>query len=209
MFIDNKYTKTYFRIVNRAKSENRIKTSNFYYELHHINPKSLGGSNQNDNKVLLTFKEHYICHRLLCYMVLEQSHKNKMRYAIYMLCNKNLHQSERKMSFHQKMVCLESNRIASSNREHKPNLGNKHTDEAKRKIGQKSKGRISSSDTISKIKANNQRTNASRGAKNRIKLLGKPKSDEHKRKISESIKKKWEEKRMVVEVGFEPTTFSV
>ena len=35
------------------------------YENHHILPKSLGGTNDKNNLVLLTLKEHFICHWLL------------------------------------------------------------------------------------------------------------------------------------------------
>ena len=35
------------------------------YELHHIQPSSLGGSNDESNLVLLTHREHYIAHWLL------------------------------------------------------------------------------------------------------------------------------------------------
>jgi hypothetical protein len=36
-----------------------------YYEIHHIVPKCMGGDNLDDNKVLLTRKEHFIAHLLL------------------------------------------------------------------------------------------------------------------------------------------------
>lgn len=45
----------------RAKT--RILTG--YFEHHHIVPRSLGGSNDDENIVRLTAREHYICHRLL------------------------------------------------------------------------------------------------------------------------------------------------
>ena len=61
MFIQNKYTNWYYNIVNRAKT----RTMNTYTESHHIIPKSLGGTNQVENLVNLTAKEHYVCHRLL------------------------------------------------------------------------------------------------------------------------------------------------
>ena len=59
------YKKIYDNIINKAKSENRVKYKGFYYERHHIIPKCLGGSNLKENLVLLTPKEHYICHKLL------------------------------------------------------------------------------------------------------------------------------------------------
>ena len=68
------YLNIYKNIIKKAKNENRIKRkrtdSNFiYYENHHIIPKSLCKdklwADFNSNKVLLTAKEHFICHLLL------------------------------------------------------------------------------------------------------------------------------------------------
>lgn len=36
------------------------------FERHHIVPRSLGGSNADDNIVKLTYREHFIAHMLLC-----------------------------------------------------------------------------------------------------------------------------------------------
>jgi len=60
----NESSKQYFSIIEEAKIENRIK-GNRYYERHHIIPRSLGGSDKNENIILLTPEEHYECHGLL------------------------------------------------------------------------------------------------------------------------------------------------
>jgi hypothetical protein len=73
MFLNNKYAKSYYFIVNRAK--NRTLTT--YTERHHIVPKSLGGDNSAENLVKLTPKEHYVCHRLLTKMT-EGNDRTKM-----------------------------------------------------------------------------------------------------------------------------------
>ena len=62
------YSKVYYQIIENAKAENRTKNDNIYYEEHHIIPRSLNGSDDENNKVLLTDKEHYICHKLLTYV---------------------------------------------------------------------------------------------------------------------------------------------
>jgi hypothetical protein len=67
------HQKIYDAIIQKAKSENRKKLRNnqenyVYYENHHILPKCLGGSNDKENKVLLTAREHFICHKLLIYI---------------------------------------------------------------------------------------------------------------------------------------------
>ena len=57
------YQRIYNEIVDRAKL--REIQEGIYYESHHILPKSMGGSNDEDNLVNLTAKEHYLCHWLL------------------------------------------------------------------------------------------------------------------------------------------------
>ena len=63
--IDNKYKKVYDALINNAVQQLREKTEDTVYERHHIVPRSLGGTNDPQNLVLLTPKEHYICHHLL------------------------------------------------------------------------------------------------------------------------------------------------
>lgn len=63
--IDNKYRKIYNSLINNAVLQNRERTKDTVYEKHHIVPRALGGDNSLDNLVLLTPKEHYICHHLL------------------------------------------------------------------------------------------------------------------------------------------------
>lgn len=78
LFIENKYTKWYFQIIEIAKS----RVNDTYVEKHHIISKSLGGSNSIKNLVKLIPKEHYICHKLLPLMLIGEPRK-KMIYALY------------------------------------------------------------------------------------------------------------------------------
>ena len=73
MFTENKYTKWYYQIINNAK--NRLVEG--YTENHHVIPKSLGGSNDPDNLIKLTAREHFICHLLLTKMI-DGHQKHKM-----------------------------------------------------------------------------------------------------------------------------------
>lgn len=73
----NKYSNLYHRITSNAK--NRITEG--YTETHHIIPQSLGGSNEKDNLVELTAREHFICHWLLVKMT-EGDDRSKMLYAL-------------------------------------------------------------------------------------------------------------------------------
>jgi NUMOD3 motif len=62
MFIDNKYYTWYNNIIKFARSRTDLQG---YYESHHVIPQSLGGSNDPNNLVNLTAREHFICHYLL------------------------------------------------------------------------------------------------------------------------------------------------
>jgi hypothetical protein len=81
MFNHSKYTKWYFSIVNRGRLSARKKGDHIYYEKHHIIPKSMQGSNKSENLVLLTAKEHYICHLLLIKMVITKKDRFRMTRA--------------------------------------------------------------------------------------------------------------------------------
>jgi hypothetical protein len=78
MFIDNKYTRFYFQIIDNANQRNL----NGYVERHHIIPKSLGGCDSKTNIAILTAREHFICHKLLTKMTNGKS-KSKMYYALW------------------------------------------------------------------------------------------------------------------------------
>lgn len=92
MFLDNKYTKVYYRIIDRSIQRNHLKERNDGYQTHHITPRCFGGTDSSDNLAVLTYKEHRVCHRLLIGMT-AGANKHKMMYA-YKLFNKyydNLH----------------------------------------------------------------------------------------------------------------------
>ena len=76
-FIENKYYKWYFSIIHSAKSKNRKKKDGTYYESHHIIPKCIGG----EEEVLLTAREHFVCHLLLCKFT-QNELKLKMFFAL-------------------------------------------------------------------------------------------------------------------------------
>lgn len=86
-FLNNRYTDIYYRIINFAKQRNTIRSKNDGYQTHHIIPRALGGTNNSDNLVVLTYKEHRVCHRLLIHMTIGRF-KHKMMYA-YRLFNRH------------------------------------------------------------------------------------------------------------------------
>lgn len=97
MYLQNKYQRYYCNIINYAISQNRkkINRSNnnyIYYEKHHIIPKSLDGRDIKENLVLLTAREHFICHRLLVRMTTGEN-KKKMIHAIWSFARSSKNQN--------------------------------------------------------------------------------------------------------------------
>jgi len=84
MFKENKYTRLYISIIERA----RTRIIDDYTESHHVIPKCLGGSNLKDNIVRLTAREHFLCHLLLTKM----NDNHLLKFAVYMMSVANPNQ---------------------------------------------------------------------------------------------------------------------
>ena len=81
------YQKIYDSIISSALNRGlNKKILDGYFEIHHIVPRCIGGSNDKSNLVLLTAREHYLCHWLLW-----KIHKDNksLFYAYNMICNRN------------------------------------------------------------------------------------------------------------------------
>lgn len=78
-FLNNKYTKWYITIIQNALARDEVTS---YTEIHHIIPRSFGGSNDKSNLIKLLVREHYVVHLLLPKMVSGQ-HKYKMQVALW------------------------------------------------------------------------------------------------------------------------------
>lgn len=75
------YAKVYDSLISRAKT----RPLEGYTERHHIIPKCLGGTNNKNNIVKLTAREHFICHWLLFRMHPQNS---KLSFAFWKMCTK-------------------------------------------------------------------------------------------------------------------------
>jgi hypothetical protein len=82
MFLKNKYTILYFRLIDFSRSAH----FNFI-EKHHIIPKSLGGNNSPENIVKTSPRIHFILHKLLTKMFALPNKKMKMNYALWRMMN--------------------------------------------------------------------------------------------------------------------------
>jgi hypothetical protein len=100
MYLDNKYTRWYYIIINNAKIRNNDKIT--YLENHHIIPESFfinrvrkgpdgwlnGNPEEPNNKVKLTAREHFVCHLLLIKMTIGKG-RMKMANALNRIAGKN------------------------------------------------------------------------------------------------------------------------
>ena len=95
MFKSNKYKKWYDAITIKGRVRDALcslyQTIPFYKEKHHIIPQSLGGTNDKENLVYLTAREHFICHWLLVKMT-EGEARSKMIYALQGMKAENKYQ---------------------------------------------------------------------------------------------------------------------
>lgn len=85
------YKNIYYKIIENAKKETENGNRHVgYFEKHHILPKSLGGSNDENNLVKLTAREHFICHWLLVKMYDKgTTERYKMLCALWRMSNKS------------------------------------------------------------------------------------------------------------------------
>lgn len=138
------YQKIYNNIIENAKTQNRQKGT-VYYESHHIVPKSVGGSNKKENLVLLTPKEHFICHRLLI-EIYKNDHKKhlSMLRAFIMLSTKNSHQTKRYVN--SKMYEDIKNKMYGENGiltgSNSTFFGKTHSNETREKLSKKKTGTL-------------------------------------------------------------------
>lgn len=161
IFIDNKYTRWYYNIINIAKA--RVPDSSRYTEKHHIIPKSLNGDDTIENLVALTAREHFICHWLLTKMVtkkekrsmifalrmLKASSKNHDRYTTPITSRvyesiKQTHSLYMSELLRGRAVSTETRKkmsIAAKNRPSNSFKGKSHTDETKIAIGNSNRGK--------------------------------------------------------------------
>lgn len=177
------YIEIYNKIIEKVKSENRKLKCGVYYEKHHIKPRSLFKdlSKDTNNIILLTAKEHFICHILL-----EKIYDcRQMKYAIWRMCNDGKYKvSARYYEYIKQKIAVESSKL---------NKGKKLSEEHKRKISIALSGKTHSVETKKKMSesydpskhmiSEELRKQYSEAATERFK--GKKQTEEFKKHLSE------------------------
>ena len=171
-FNSTKYGIVYIKILQKANNEDRTKLkkedpSYVYYESHHILPKSIYPEYKNLkdfplNSVLLTAREHFICHILLMKHYRKLNNKGaffKMSRALHRLNSDGKHNSK----------IYEKLRLNLSHTEETKEKmrGRVFTMEHKSKLSKANLGKVLSKET--RLKMSNSRTDI--GLKNYSKLI--------------------------------------
>jgi hypothetical protein len=172
--LENKYTTWYLRLVDRA----RTRQLSGYTEKHHVIPRSLGKS---DDVVVLTAREHLICHLLLTKMY-EDEAKYKMQWA--------LHRMNQKSNVHHPGRIIGTSRIYEHARKSFiKSLQQPHSEKHKQNIAKALIGHKVSERSINLLVARNKQPKSNE-TRLRMSLAskGKPKSLEMRQKLSLSRK---------------------
>jgi hypothetical protein len=183
----------YDRLIETRKT--REMASVEYYEKHHILPKSMGGSNDKDNLVYLTAREHFIAHWLLWRIYRNQ----QMAYAFHSMCNfRNTGQKNHFISSRAYSEAKEVFRqiVSEKMKGNTYCLGYKHTDEARKNFSISHKGLKNSlgfkhSDEVKLQRSEALKASWRRRKENGLKPINrKPHTEETKNKIREANKGK-------------------
>lgn len=135
------YKKLYDSIVTKAQL--RYKPDG-YYETHHIIPRSLGGSDDTENLVCVTAKEHFILHYLLT-KITEGDDRRKMLHAFMLMAGSNENQDRYINS-----RLYDSKKIEFAESQRQRFTGVLKTEEHKQKISKTLTGKVTSEETKQK-----------------------------------------------------------
>ena len=131
-----------------------------YYELHHIIPKSSGGSNDKSNLIALTARQHYIAHWMLW-----KAYGENMTRAFFMMSSvgryervnsKTYDKARKEYSEQVKLQMANKPNVPAFTKEHREKLSNakkgtKLSESTKEKLRQLTLGRKLSEETKMKI----------------------------------------------------------
>lgn len=198
------YLKIYNQIIDRAKE--RILEQDVYTEKHHIIPKCIGGTNDFNNIVVLTGREHFICHRLL---VKIYPNNKKLIHSFWMMsnCRKDNRYIPSSRAYNEAKI-LHSKAISehligkklsklTKDKISKANLGKKRTEEQRENISNSLKGKPNGwNGRKHSEKAKQKMTEAKIGTKaseeTKLKMsaskIGKKHSEEAKQNMSKGMK---------------------
>lgn len=138
--INNKYSKWYRGLIETRRN----RELNGYVENHHIIPRSLGGTDDLENLISLTPKEHFIAHLLLAKMF-GGAEQHKMHFAFGMMLADNTARGKRykpTARFYEIARKLVGEAVSNSNKGKVPwNKGIPRSDDVKMAVSNANKGK--------------------------------------------------------------------
>jgi hypothetical protein len=173
----NKYNHWYSNIIENAR--NRIVVG--YKETHHIVPRSLGGTDDKENLVDLTAREHFICHWLLV-----KIHTGKARHKMVYALNGMKRNGKDNQRYETPITSRVYEKLkVEFGAVHSLTMTGKPAHNKGRKMSEEQKAKIRAT------KAANPYTPTPEAVAKRLeKIVGQKRSEETKRKISEALKGK-------------------
>ena len=186
-----KYRNIYIRLIIRCQNMTQEELSG-YNERHHILPKCMGGSNKKSNIVLMPVRYHVIAH-----MVLSKAYPDNQNLKIAVFCMFSVGHEKRfselnKMFSSREIKEIRQKIAKETSGENSPNYGLVRSEEFKEKVRQANIGKKASEETKKKM------SDARSGDRNPF--FGKHLTEEKKRKMSETKKRKFAEAKARGEV---------
>jgi hypothetical protein len=194
------YQRIYDEIIERAKLRGLDKKFfDGYFERHHIIPLCMHGTNDKSNLVLLTAREHYLCH----YILMKIHNNDLILYAFQSMQMKSKTTKHRYVSLSSKQYEILKNKMSvlmktkMTNREPwNKGLTNVYSEEVKGQISNTLKGRKMPLNVKNKIKNSMIGVHVGHKHSDEFKLqcslnkIGKKLTTEHKMKIKEGLKRR-------------------
>lgn len=167
---------TYEEFINNIlETRGRFECDEEYHERHHIVPKCMGGTNDEENLIDLFAREHFEAHRLLA---LENPDNEKLVYAWWMMAhtnNANQRDYEITAEEYEEVKINISKKISGENNPMYGIKGELHPSYGIRRYGE---------DNPFYGKSHTEET------KDKLRVYAKNRSDAHRKRISESKKGK-------------------
>jgi len=188
------YKKIHDAIIERAKN----RKLDGYKERHHIVPRCIGGTDELDNLVELTAREHFVIHRLLCELY---PSNDKLFYAYRMMAImknskdnlRNYCVSSREFALiqeRQSILLSERNKHRVVSQETKDKISATTRGKKRRPASQETKNKISMALKGRKL-SNEHKESLRISHYGNIKNTGKASTPEKERERREKIKQSW------------------
>ena len=147
---------TYNEFINNIlETRGRFACGEEYHERHHIVPRCMGGSNEENNFIDLYAREHFIAHKLLA---IEHSDNQKLVYAFWMMAHCKSNKQDRyectPEEYEEAKIAFSIAWSENHSGENAPMYGKHLSEEARKKISDAKKGNRHTQEARDKMSEN-------------------------------------------------------